>query len=73
MEENRILDFYPVAGCLNIFCPVLLDQLSAQQLHRVALKLDDLKAGGDGAGVVVTVLLIASLVLLLVLRYPHQE
>jgi hypothetical protein len=72
MEENRILDFYPVAGCLNIFCPVLLDQLSDQQLQRVAFKID-LKAGADGAGVVVTVLLIASLVLLLVLRYPHQE
>jgi hypothetical protein len=50
-----------------------LDQLSDQQLHKVALKIDELKVGGDGGGVVIAVLLIAILVLLVVYLVPHRR
>ena len=44
-----------------------LGQLSDQQLHKVALKVDELKVGGDSAlGLVIAVLVIAILVLIFV-------
>ena len=44
-----------------------LNQLSDQQLHKVALKVDELKVGGDGAlGLLIAVLVIAILVLIFV-------
>lgn len=43
-----------------------LDQLSDQQLHRVALKADQLKVGGDAGGIIIAVLVIGILVLLFV-------
>jgi hypothetical protein len=43
-----------------------LDQLSDEQLHQVALNLDELKVGGDGLGIVIGLLVIAILVVLLV-------
>jgi hypothetical protein len=46
-----------------------LDQLSDQQLHKIALKADQLKAGGDGGGIIIAVLVIAILVLLFVYLY----
>ncbi len=50
-----------------------LGQLSDQQLHKVALKIDDLKAGGDGAGVVIAVLLIAIIVLVVLYLVPGHR
>ena len=50
-----------------------LDRLSDQQLHKIALKVDDLKAGGDGTGVVIALLLIAILVLLIVYLVPIRR
>jgi hypothetical protein len=49
-----------------------LAQLSDQQLHKVALKIDELKIGGDGGGVVIAILLIAILVLLILYLVPHH-
>jgi hypothetical protein len=43
-----------------------LDQLSDEQLHQVALNLDELKVGGDGVGIVIGLLVIAILVVLLI-------
>ena len=50
-----------------------LDQLSDQQLHKVALKIDELKVGGDGGGVVIAILLIAIIVLLIVYLVPVRR
>lgn len=41
-----------------------LDQLSDQQLHQVALRVDELKVGGDAGGFIIGVLVIAVLVVL---------
>ncbi len=42
-----------------------LDQLTDQQIHQVALKVDQLKVGGDG-GIVIGILVIVVLVLLVI-------
>jgi hypothetical protein len=50
-----------------------LGQLSDQQLHKVAMKIDDLKVGGDGGEVVIVLLLIAILVLLIIYIFPVRR
>jgi hypothetical protein len=43
-----------------------LSQLNDEQVHQLALKLDELKVGGDETGVVIVVLVIAVLAVLIV-------
>ena len=50
-----------------------LNSLSDQQLHKLALQLDDLKVGRDsGLGIVIALLLIAILVVLLLQLTGHR-
>lgn len=49
-----------------------LDRLSNQQVHQLALQLDDIKMGGDGLGVVIALLVIAILVVLLIQLTGHR-
>ncbi len=49
-----------------------LNQLSNEQIHRLALKLDELKVGGNGAEVIISVLVIAILVVILIYLLGHQ-
>lgn len=49
-----------------------LSQLSDQQIHQLALQLDQLKVGGDGLGVVIALLVIAILVVLLLYLTGHR-
>lgn len=49
-----------------------LSQLSDEQLHSVAQKLDDLKVSGDGFGVVIAVLVIIALVLVIIHLSGHK-
>ena len=49
-----------------------LSQMSDEQIHRFAQRLDELKVGGDGGGVVIAVLLIAVLVLLIIYLSGHR-
>jgi len=48
-----------------------LSQLSDEQIHRLALKLDEMKVGGNGE-VVIPLLVIAILVLVLVFLLGHK-
>lgn len=48
-----------------------LTQLSDEQIHQVALKLDEMKVGGDGE-VVISLLVIAILVLILIYLLGHK-
>ena len=48
-----------------------VSQLSDEQLHRLALKLDEMKVGGDGE-VVISLLVIAILVLILIYVLGHR-
>lgn len=49
-----------------------LSQLSDEQIHQLALQLDQLKVGGDGLGVVIALLVIAILVVLLLHLTGHR-
>ncbi len=47
-------------------------QLSDAQIHNLALNLDQLKAGGDGLGILVALLVIALLIVALVYLTKHR-
>jgi hypothetical protein len=49
-----------------------LTQLSDQQIHQIATKLDDLKIGGDGAGIVIALLVVAILVIVILQLTGHK-
>ena len=49
-----------------------LDRLSDQQVHQLALQLDDIKIGGDSLGIVIALLVIAILVVLLIQLTGHR-
>ena len=49
-----------------------LAQLTDQQIHTIAQKLDDLKVGGDGLGIVIAVLVIVILVILILNLTGHK-
>lgn len=49
-----------------------LNQLTEEQLHRFASTLDELKVGGDGLGIIITLLVIAILVVLLLQLTGHK-
>jgi len=49
-----------------------LAQLSDQQIHKLALQIDEMKVGGDGLGVVIALLVIAILVVLFIQLTGHR-
>jgi hypothetical protein len=49
-----------------------LAQLSDQEVHKIAQKLDDLKVGGDGLGIIIAILVIVVLVLLILQLTGHR-
>jgi len=49
-----------------------LAQLTDEQLHSVATRLDDLKVGGDGLGFVIAVLVIIALVIIILQLTGHK-
>ena len=49
-----------------------LTQMTDQQIHNFAQKLDDLKVGGDGLGVVIAILVIAILVIVILKLTGHR-
>ncbi len=49
-----------------------LSSLSDQQMHNLALQIDEIKVGGDGLGIVIALLVIAILVVLLIQLTGHR-
>lgn len=49
-----------------------LAELSDQQIHQIALHLDELKVGQDGLGVVIAILVIAILIVVLLKLTGHK-
>lgn len=49
-----------------------LSSLSDQQMHNLALQIDEVKAGGDGLGIVIALLVIVILVVLLIQLTGHR-
>ncbi|MGB9715343.1 MAG: PA2779 family protein [Thermodesulfovibrionales bacterium] len=49
-----------------------LNQLTDQQIHQIALQLDELKVGSDGLGLIIALLIIAILVVILLQLTGHR-
>jgi hypothetical protein len=49
-----------------------LNELNDQQLHQLAMKMDDLKVGGDGLGIVIAILIIIILVIIIIQLTGHR-
>jgi len=49
-----------------------LSQLSDEQIHQLALQLDDLRVGQDGAGVIIAVLVIIILIIVILQLTGHK-
>jgi hypothetical protein len=49
-----------------------LGNLSDQQIHKLALHLDEMKVAGDGVGIFIAVFLIAVLVVLIIYATGHR-
>lgn len=49
-----------------------LNDLNDQQLHQLAMKMDDLKVGGDGLGIVIAILVIIILVIIIIQLTGHR-
>ncbi len=50
-----------------------IDQLSDQQIHQLALRVDDLRVAADGGlGIIVALLVIAILVVILIMLLGHR-
>ena len=49
-----------------------LNDLNDQQLHQLAMKMDDLKVGGDGLGIVIAILVIIILVIIIIQLTGHK-
>jgi hypothetical protein len=49
-----------------------LSDLTDQQLHQLALKMDDLQVGGNGLGIVIAILVIVILVIIIIQLTGHR-
>jgi hypothetical protein len=49
-----------------------LKDLNDQQIHELAMKVDDMKVGGDGLGIIIALLVIAILVIVIIQISGHQ-
>jgi hypothetical protein len=49
-----------------------LSQLSDDQLHQLALQVDEIRAGGDAAGVIIALLVIILIVVLIIYFTGHK-
>lgn len=72
LETKMIRDRLEQYGLTQDEVNARLSQLSDQQMHSLALQLDDLKVGGDGLGIVIALLVIAILVVLLLYLTGHR-
>jgi len=72
IETKMIKDRLEKLGFSNEEVRSRLDRLSNQQVHQLALQLDDIKVGGDGLGVIIALLVIAILVVLLIQLTGHR-
>jgi len=72
LETKMIRDRLEQYGLTPDEINARLSQLSDQQMHSFALQLDNLKVGGDGAEVIIAILVIAILVVILLYLTGHR-
>ncbi|MFO0571862.1 MAG: PA2779 family protein [Polyangiaceae bacterium] len=72
LETKMVRDRLEKLGFTQEEIQSRLSRLSDQQVHELALNLDQLKAGGDGLGVLIAVLVIILLVVLILNLTGHR-
>lgn len=72
LEVKMVVERLKAFGFTQDEIQARLNQLNDQQIHQMAQKLDGLNVGGDGAGVVIAILLIAILVVLIIYLSGHR-
>lgn len=68
MVQERLKEF----GLTQEEIQSRLNQLSDQQIHQMALKIDDLTVAGDGLGIIIALLVIAILVIIILQLTGHK-
>jgi len=72
LESKMIREGLKALGFTQDEIQTRLSQLNEEQIHQLALKLDEMKVGGDGAEVVIALLLIGILVVLIIYLSGHR-
>jgi len=72
LESKMIRERLNALGFAQDEIQTRLSQLNEEQIHQLALKLDEMKVGGDGGEIVIALLLIAILVVLIIYLSGHR-
>ncbi len=72
LEMKMVRERFKELGLTQEEIQSRLSQLNAEQIHQVALKLDDLTVAGDGLGIIIALLVIAILVILIIQLTGHR-
>ena len=72
LEVKMVKERFASLGLTQDEIQSRLAQLSDQQLHNLALQLDNVKVGGDGFGIIIALLVIAILVVILIQLTGHK-
>ncbi|MBZ0155917.1 MAG: PA2779 family protein [Alphaproteobacteria bacterium] len=72
LETKMVRDRLEKLGFTQEEIQSRLSRLSDQQIHELALNLDQIKAGGDGLGVVIAVLVIILLIIVILNLTGHR-
>ena len=72
LESKMIRERLNALGFAQDEIQTRLSQLNEEQIHQLALKLDEMNVGGDGGEIVIALLLIAILVVLIIYLSGHR-
>ncbi len=72
LETKMVSESLEKMGYTSMEISARLGEMSDEQLHQVATRLDDLRVGGDGGAVLIVLLLFAALALLILYMTGHR-
>ncbi len=72
LETKMVQDRLEKLGFTSDEVQAKLAGLSDEQLHELALKIDDIKVAGDGLGIIIALLIIAILIVVLLQVTGHK-
>ncbi len=72
LESKMIRERFGQLGFTEEGIQQRLNQLSDEQIHQIALKIDEMKLGGDTGEAVIIILLILALVVLIIILTGHR-
>ena len=72
IEIKRVRERFKELGLTPEEIQSRMNQWNDQQIHQVALKMDDLTVAGDGLGIVIALLVIAIVVIIIIQVTGHR-